>query len=273
MNLVLNSNNVVSGSNNTRYKYTFIAPVEIKKGAELAVSNITLPYSFFNITEQYQNNVVELEWADATSILYFLLPLRDGYYSVSDLNGILQQTCIANGLYLIDENNNYVYYLTITYDPILYAVRVSGYSIPTSLPAGWTQPSNWVGYPPTPFVPRLIVNLGFAKLIGFSTIVIGNNLASYSVTSTQTPQGSIVNSVVIRSNLIDNDAGFPTDILDVMPIDVPFGSNINYSPKELKLVKCVVGTFQSFEVFFCDQNLNPMYILDNNVCISLLLKN
>jgi hypothetical protein len=26
-------------------------------------------------------------------------------------------------------------------------------------------------------------------------------------------------------------------------------------------------------VFFCDQDLNPMYILDSNVCISILLKN
>jgi hypothetical protein len=272
MNLVLNSNNVVTGSNNTRYKYTFIAPVEIKENAEMAISNITIPYSWFNITEINNNNEAIIDWAVGGSILYFDIPLKDGYYSVTDLNGILQHTCIANGLYLIDENNNYVYYLTITYDTTLYAVRVSGYSIPTSLPSGWTEPSNFAGYPVAPYTPRLIVNLGFAKLIGFSTTIIGT-ITPFSVTSTQTPQGSIVNSVVIRSNLIDNDAGFPTDILDVMTIDVPFGSNINYSPKELKLVKCVAGTIQSFEVFFCDQNLNPMYILDNNVCISLLLKN
>ncbi len=91
MNLVLNSNNVVAGSNNTRYKYTFIAPVEIKENAEMAISNITLPYSFFNITQQYQNNVATIEWAIGGSIFYFDLPLRDGYYSVSDLNGILQE--------------------------------------------------------------------------------------------------------------------------------------------------------------------------------------
>jgi len=272
MNLVLNSTNVVSGSNNTRYKYKFISPVEIKENATLSVSNITIPYSWFNITEYNKNNVAETEWAVGGSIFYYQLPLKDGYYSVSDLNAILQQTCIINGLYLINGWGDYVYYTTITYDPILYAVRITGYSIPTSLPTGWTLPSNFAGFPSAPYTPRLIVNLGFAKLIGFSTTTIGN-ITPYSVVSTQIPQGSIVNSLVVRSNLVDNDAGFPTDILDTIPIDVPFGTNLNYSPKELKIVKCVAGTIQSFDVFFSDQNLNSMFILDNNVCISLLLKN
>jgi len=273
MNLVLNSNNVVAGSNNTRYKYTFIAPLEIKENAEMAISNITLPYSFFNITTQYNNNVAEFEWAIGGTIFYYLLPLQNGYYSVVDLNKAIQYTCVANGLYLINDSGNYVYYLTITYDPVLYAVRVTGYSIPSSLPAGWSLPSNFAGFPSAPFVPRLLVNLGFAKLIGFSTIAIGNNLAPFSVTSTQIPQGSIANSILVRSNIIDNDSGFPTDVLDTIPINTPFGTNINFSPKELKWIKCTVGTVQSFEVFFCDQNLNPMFILDSNVCISILLKN
>lgn len=272
MNLVLNSNNVVAGSNNTRYKYKFISPLEIKENAQLAISNITIPNSWYNITQNYDNNVATLEWAIGGSIFYFDLPLKDGYYSVPYLNYIVQKTCIENGLYLIDQNGNFVYYLTMTYDPTLYAVRVTGYSIPTSLPTGWTTPSNFAGFPSSPYTPRLLVNLGFAKLIGFSTTTLGT-ITPYSITSTQVPQGSIVNSIIVRSNLIDNDSGFPTDELDTISITSPFGTNINYSPKELKWIKCIAGKIQSFEVYFCDQNLNPMYILDNNVCISLLLKN
>lgn len=272
MNLVLNSSNVVSGSNNTRYRYTFNSPVEIKENATLSISNITMPYSWFNITSVYRNNIVEIEWASGGTILYFLLHLKDGYYTVVDLNKLVQYTCIENGLYLIDDLGNHVYYLTITYDPLFYAVRITGYSIPTSLPTGWTAPSNWVGFPIAPYTPRLLVNRRFGELIGFSQTVIGT-ITPYSVISTQTPQGSVVNSIVVRSNLIDNDSGFPTDILDTIPIDVPFGTNLNYSPKELKVVKCASGTIQSFDIFFSDQNLNPMYILDKNVCISLLLKN
>jgi hypothetical protein len=272
MNLVLNSNNVVAGSNNTRYKYTFIAPLEIKENAELAISNMTIPYSWFNITAINNNNEATLEWAIGGSIFYFDLPLKDGYYSVPYLNYLVQHICVQNGLYLIDDSGNYVYYLTITYDTTLYAVRVTGYSIPTSLPAGWIEPSNWAGYPSAPYTPRLLVNLGFAKLIGFSTTTIGT-IIPFSVISTQVPQGSIVNSIIVRSNLINNNSGFPTDELDTIPITSSFGTNINYLPHELKWIKCIAGKIQSFEVYFCDQNLNPMYILDNNVCISLLLKN
>ena len=70
MNLVLNSNNVVAGSNNTRYKYTFIAPLEIKENAEMAISNITMPYSWGNITAKNNNNLCEIDWAIGGSIFY-----------------------------------------------------------------------------------------------------------------------------------------------------------------------------------------------------------
>jgi hypothetical protein len=58
-----------------------------------------------------------------------------------------------------------------------------------------------------------------------------------------------------------------------MPITSSFGTNLNYQPPQLKWVDLTSGTFQSFNLTICDQNLNPMYILDNNVCISILLKN
>lgn len=276
MNLVLNSTNVVAGSNNTRYQYKFIAPVEIKENATLSVSNITIPYSWFNISDVNNNNFFQFYFPDSTSTgTGYIIPLKDGWYSVSDLNAILQQFCIANSLYLIDGWGNYVYYLTITYDSILYAVRTTAKFVPTSLPSGWTQPAGWHGYNATLLTPILQVSTtGFGNLIGFNTgLYPTSNTSETSFLSTKTPQGSVVNNIIVRSNLIDNDSGFPTDILDTIPIDVPFGTNLNYSPKELKVVKCIAGTIQSFEVFFSDQNLNPMFILDNNVCISLLLKN
>ena len=53
--LVLNSTNVVGNNNNT-YKYNFINGMFQIKDCEISIANISIPYSWFNITSAYQNN-------------------------------------------------------------------------------------------------------------------------------------------------------------------------------------------------------------------------
>lgn len=274
LNLVLNNNNVVSGSNNTRYRYKFNAPLEILDEAEMTIANITMPYSWFNITKINQNNTFTFYFPNASNIF---ITLPDGYYTVDDINAYIQQQCIANGCYLINESGENVFYFTILYNPTYYAVQIVAQLVPIALPTNWTTPSGWSGFPATPLCPYIYIpsTSQFGKIIGYTNNAYYpyTNSANASLLSTLIPQGSVVNSLVIRSNIINNDSGFPTDVLDTMPITSSFGTNINYSPPTLKWIKCTAGTFQSFEVSFCDQNLNPMYILDSNVCISILLKN
>ena len=275
LNLVLNNNNVVSGSNNTRYKYTFNAPLEIKDEAEMTIANVTIPYSWFNITKANSNNQFTMSYPIAGTGTYtFTQTIPDGFYSVVDLNAYIQSLFVAQGFYLIDREGNYVYYFQILYNPTYYAVQIVSTSVPTSLPTGYTAPSTWTGYPTAGTVAvSFNPNAGLGKILGFPSGLVSSYTTSYSVLSTLVPQGSVVNSLVIRSNIIDNDAGFPTDVLDTMAITSSFGTNINYSPPSLKWVKCTAGTFQSFEIYFCDQNYNQIIALDNNVCISILLKN
>jgi len=274
LNLILNNNNVVSGSNNTRYRYKFNSPLEIKDEAEMTIANITMPYSWFNITTINDNNRITFVFPFSGGGLSYNFIMPNGFYSVTDINAFLQQQCIANGLYLIDENGNNVYYTTLIYNPSYYAVQVIIQTVPSSLPASWTQPSNWNGYPTTATKsPTISFSANLFTMLGFPFLTLGTGTGNFSFLSSLVPQGSVVNSLVIRSSIIDNDSGFPTDVLDTMPITSSFGTNINYTPTTLKWVKCTAGTFQSFDVFFSDQNLNPMYILDNNVCISILLKN
>ena len=276
LNLILNSNNVVAGSNNTTYKYNFMMPTEILDEAQMTISSVVLPYSWFNISALNQNNTFQFLFPDSSSTAsLYVVTLQDGFYSVTDINAALQQFCIANGLYLINGSGKYVYYLTILYNPTFYSVQVIAQFVPTSLPSGWSEPANWHGYNTSLLTPILgVTTTGFGNLIGFE---IGNfpplNTTETSTLSTKTPQGSIVNSLILRCSLVQNDCSFPTDVLDTMPITASFGENINYQPPQLKWVDVTSGTFQSFNLTICDQNLNPMYILDSNVCISILLKN
>jgi hypothetical protein len=275
LNLVLNSNNVVSGSNNTRYKYTFNSPLEILDEAEMTIANITMPYSWFNITTINDNKQINVMFpipSGAFNSYTFIMP--NGFYSVVDINAYLQQQMIANGLYLINELGDNVFYIQLLYNPTYYAVQIILQIVPSALPTNWTAPSTWNGFPSTATrSPTISFSRNLFTLLGYPFLTLGTGTGDYSFLSSLVPQGSVVNSLVIRSNIINNDSGFPTDVLDTMPITSAFGTNINYSPPTLKWIKCTAGTFQSFEVSFCDQNLNPMYILDSNVCISILLKN
>jgi hypothetical protein len=274
-NLILNNNNVVPGSYNSSYKYTFIKPLTILDDAEMAVSNITVPYSFFNVTSANDNNSFRFHFPDSSSTgTAYDVVLQDGFYSVTNINAALQQFCIANGLYLINSSGKYVYYLTMLYNATFYAIQVIAQLVPTSLPSGWTQPSNWPGYNTVSYTPfMVIVQENFGKIIGFPPgYVCANQTVNQSELSPLTPQGSIINSLIVRCSLVDNE-GFPSDVLDTIPITSTFGTNINYQPTQLKFLKLSSGVFQSFIITFVDQNLNIVYMRDNTVCISLLLKN
>ena len=82
-----------------------------------------------------------------------------------------------------------------------------------------------------------------------------------------------VNSIILRCSLVDNKVGIPMDILDSFTIGgVGFGQNINYSPNVSKWVKLSSGSFSNFYITFCDQNLNLLAALDNNILVTLLFR-
>jgi len=276
--LVLNSNNVVAGSNNTTYQYKFLKNMMIKDEAEIAISSVTIPYSWYNVTARYRNNTVRFNFPTSGSgYIQQNITFDDGFYTVTDINSKIEQICINEGFYLINTLGQYVYYLTLLYNPTTYGVQLICQLVPTSLPTGWTEPAGWNGYPSTSVIPQLVINNAeFGKLIGFTTGSYPSILGvtnDYNVLNTFTPIGSNINNLIIRSSLVDNEIGFPTDIVDSMAITSTFGSNINYVPPVLKWVKMASGIYQYFNITFVDQNLNSIYALDNNVCITLMIWN
>ena len=122
---------------------------------------------------------------------------------------------------------------------------------------------------------------GYTSLNGGSgytslpTVVItsSGSTINFSGNSSITPVGSTVNSIIIRCSLVDNKVGIPMDILDSFTIGgVGFGANINYSPQVSKWVKLSTGSFSNFFITFCDQNLNLLAALDNNILVTLIFR-
>jgi hypothetical protein len=283
--LVINNSNVVNTNTNATYEYKFIGGgFSVPDGMECMVSSAQIPYSIFNITEAYNNNRFRLSFPTgslSTSYTDFNITIPDGFYTIDDFNSYMQQYAISNGLYLINNVGENVYYTPAFYvNAVSYAVQMLLYTVPRSLPSGWTQPSNWIGYSGwttdrTPHV-HILATSRFGDFIGFTTGTYPTPIlrtTNYSVLSNKTPIGSYVNSIIIHSSLVNNPVVSPSDIIDAFQIvDTKFGSNINYQPSVEKFVRLTKGTYNSMIIYLTDQNNNPLTLLDNNLLITLLFK-
>ena len=274
--LVLNSNNVVPNGSNSKLQYKFIeGGINIPDGAEMCLLSATIPYSFFNVRSDYYNNSsFSYKWPVNNVMTSFTVLMPNGFYNVNDINNFMQSVFIANGHYLVNSSGLYVYYLTMQYNISYYAVQVVCYPIPTSLPSGYTNPSN-VTVPTVATTPELIIGTNnFGAIIGYKTGSYPATVQSttQSFLSNITPNASPVNSLIIRCNLVDNNAVMPSDILTSMPINGVFGSNLNFSPTFGHFVKLKAGKYANLNMEIVDQNFNQVLASDPNLIITLLLR-
>jgi len=249
--------------------------LNIPENSLMSISNVTIPYSWFNVNSgQYNNNSFQYTFPTSTGQQTFNVTLPNGYYSAMDINQYLQTQKIKNGKYLVDSAGNYVYYMTIQYEVNYYAVQIMFFTVPTSLPSGYTNPGNMT-FPIAATIPQIIISSSnnFGQLIGFNAGIYPSTPQSsnQSFTSNTVPDGSPVNALIMRCNIVDNNVVMPSDVIDSIPIDSTFGTNITYQPPFPKWIKVKPGKYSFMTVQLVDQNLNPIVANDSNVLITLLL--
>ncbi len=172
--LVLNSSNVSNTSTNTTFKYNFINGGFQIKDMEMCVSSITIPYSFYNVSSYYNNQTFSLIFPTAATTTTISITLPEGFYSVTDINSYIQQICLDNGAYLIDSSGNYVYYQQLVYNSTYYSVQLLLYSVPITLPTGYTRPTTGIysgvsSLPTTAYTPQVVLasSGSISTIIGF----------------------------------------------------------------------------------------------------------
>ena len=85
-NLILNSSNVV-GANNNQFKYNFIGgSFTVPEGAEISISQITIPYSWFNVSSALGNNTFS-----------YLIPVNTIVGTASSSAGVLTVATVTSG--------------------------------------------------------------------------------------------------------------------------------------------------------------------------------
>ena len=281
--LVLTQSNVVSSSNNSIYRYDFLGGNFQMKDNEICITQATIPYSFFNVNGA-NGNTINLTFPFATPVVANL-SLTTGFYTVSDINLFFQNYCVANKYYMIvTTTGQFVYFLAFFTNTTFYQNQVVFTALPTAAEAvtlGWTIPvgATWTLPAASANMTMAFASTGsIAPLLGFVagtsySPTAGAGGSSTSILSPNVPIGSFVNSIIMRSNLINNNVGNPTDILDSMPIaNATFGANINYSPSFSKWVTIADGTYSQFNISLFNELLQPIVAQDNRVLINLLIR-
>lgn len=294
--LILNSSNIVPGTNGSVFEYEFVGGnVNLVKGQKVALASIQMFYSTFNITAAYNNNTFNYVWVDGT-INSVTFP--DGFYDANGINNYLHFIMLQNGHYLVDSAGDFVWFITLGVNPTRYAIEVNCFVMSAAIAAAntWTLPvgATWV-IPNNNIVPMLqILPNNFRNVIGFEAgyypqgppsyaiAIIGGapppnqtQVPAYTTTqsflSTTVPQITPFSSFVVNCSLVNNNYAVPNSLIFSFSPQGTFGDQFTVAPNEYVFIDVLPGQYSRFRVFFTDQNNFPISILDPSMIIQILI--
>ena len=286
--LILNSANILQGTNNSILSYEFIGGnINLKKGQKVALASLQMYYSTFNITVLNNNNAFAYVWVDGGT---YTVLVPDGFYDINALNNYLHFTMVQNKHYLVDAVGNFVYFITLGINTTQYAVEVNCFGIDVAvaaanvwvLPAGatWVLPNNFI-------VPELGVGLNnFGLVIGFAPGFYPNALiagvppaqvqnpaytSDQQFLSTFTPQVSPVASFILTCSLINNNYAVPNNLIYSFAPTGTIGEQFTVAPNQYVFIDVLPAQYNRFQVSFIDQSFRPVAIQDPNMTIMLII--
>ena len=282
--LVLNSSNIVQGSNNSELEYLFPGGgVQFVNGDKITLSNLSMFYSTPNITSLNNNNSFSYQWVDGST---HPVSIPDGFYEISNLNDFLHQTFINNKHYLVETaSGNFVYFITLVSNTVSYKIDLTSFPMNTTLYPGATYNlpagASWT-IPTSPAVnPSLVLTQNaFGSVLGFATPDALNYFPAVNISglttidsSTITPQVSPLSTFTLKCSLVNNSYSIPNSLLYSFPPFGTFGSQFQVSPSEFSFIDIIAGQYTSFRISLTDQADRPITILDPDLTILLVVKN
>ena len=290
--LVMNSTNIVNDGNNNKLVYRFPNSV-VFKDKYIAVSSISMYYSWFNITALYGNNTFTFTWTAAAVTTTYTIIIPDGLWDISTINNYIQYFCITNGLYWTISGTNY-YPFEMLVNANRYAIQLNTYLIPTALPTSATVPSNFPGWPTTTFNTVVTIPSAFNAIVGYTAgFVSANNVGNattFGTTSAATnyaakdsvgtisylsntaPQVQPYSSVLFSLSNINNPYTQPSSIIYSLNSNVGVGELISEKPPNFMWNRLIDGTYNELRLTFLGPNLTPLIINDPNMTILLTIR-
>lgn len=297
--LVLNASNIVQDGFNNTLIYNFPNSI-VLKDKYIAVSQIVMYYAWFNIQQSYSNNIFTYTWTvGAGPPAVFTVTIPDGIYDIKDINAYLQFRMINNGHYLINAAGNNVYYAELLVNANRYAIQLNTFQVPTALPAGFTQPANFAGYPAQTFNPIVSFPDNFDNIVGYQPIggivfssnnnvnnayvppspstannyyVAKDGAGTLSYLSNIYPNVQPNSSIYLALQNINNPYAQPSSILYAITPSVAIGEQIIETPPNFMWNKLIDGTYNQLRVQFLGIDKSPITIKDPNMTIMLTIR-
>jgi hypothetical protein len=271
--IIINKSHYKGGST---YTYRFGTSVEMGN-VDIALGSASIWYSWPNIKSTKTNNQFQiLHPAATTTNTTLTITVPDGGYEIADLNKYLRWYLISNGYYLQNSTTgDQIVYCEFRVNASTYSVEFVGYPLPTSLPSGFTNGGSIV-FPSTTRAPQLVVTQSaFGNLIGFETGTYPATQATSinTQTSSKVPVLSDVQNIVLTLDSALNPFAPNSKVIhSISPAGVSYGHLITSEPNELSYVPQGQGFRQELTIQLCNQNLQPIDLLDTDVTIKLILR-
>lgn len=285
--VILTQKNYVDQST---FQYNFPrGSVKFGDGDKIALAQLSLYYSWYNIRTSYRNNTFTYTWWDLAHPYgvidagnTYSVTFPDGFFHlnfpaspVNTYNEYFQKAMIQNGTYLLDAAGDYVFYMEIYWNNTFGRAQIVSYPIPTVLPAGWSLPPGAVwALPAVTTCP--VVNIPATDL----PTLLGIDAGSYPATNENTTYSALgttetdffrVSSVVVACNLLKNLYSIPATNLYTIPIsNSTFGLPITVNLGEYAYVDLQAGLFDTITIQLLDQDYQPITLTDTDVIIYLL---
>lgn len=273
--LIITKNNLIPNTTN-QYRFDFSNNVDLTN-TDIGLASVSLFHSWQNITANKQNNIFEIiHPATGATNATLTLTLPNGGYEITDLNNYLRYYLITNGYYIQNNTTSeQIVYCEFQVNKTLYKIDFLSWSMPTSLPAGFTAGSA-ITFPSTTRAPQLTVtHPNFGTLVGFElgTFPAVQQIINTTTSSTKTPVVSDVLSVLISVDSSNNRFSPNSKIIyAISPANVPYAGLINEKPSAISWVPQQQGFRNSITISLTNQSMEPLEIVDTDITIMLLLR-
>lgn len=308
--LVLNQTNLVQDGQNNKLVYRFPNSVNLTN-KYIAVSQINMYYSWFNITQALNNNKLSYTWTSGTVTTVYNVVIPDGLYEIVELNSFLQFFMISAGTYWTDATNNY-FPIQLLVNPTRYSIQLNTFLVPTaaqaaagSLTIGNASPG-YPTFPTTVFNPIVTFPGAFSSIVGYTPGFTSNEnldnsynppvpsnksqnyvtkvsdggdstsltppVGTLSYLSDLSPQVQPNNSILFSLSNINNPYAQPSSIIYSVSPSVLVGEVIQDRPPNFMWNKLIDGTYNQLTLSILGSNLQPLIINDPNMTILLTIR-
>lgn len=287
-NIILNKSHLVNlGNGNNHLRYELPRSITFGEEDTVALSNLNIYFSWFNINSKYNNNFFQYRWVD--DIVYDL-QIPNSYHSVATLNEYVLSVMASRGhmLETID-GSNFIYFFELRTNSTYYStsIKLSSLSDKYDFNDGnGLRPITEVVKMPSTFklpttfqAPEIIIpsNNNFGSLLGFSGTISMDTSSdstnrSETFLNTTVPNMMPSSSYILTCNLVSNEMSIPDNVFFsfTIPTNVGFGDVI--SPNlDLVHSKIKPGVYNHIEVRIYDQNFVPLQVRDPEMLLNLAI--